>query len=315
MASVSPPTSISEPSSTIIPRTILDPRCSEKGRKRFWKEVHVRKIDKCLQIYLDSRPLRRSNNKILTIPVTKPNLATAIAVEWDCLVSTQQALKPHMIPLTSLASRALDIEDSEGISNEDSESIRSNIATSLLRYFDTDSLLCWAPPPPLDPPGYEKHKSRTEPLWILQQRAASPIVEFLQKKLWPGVKIDPILNGHSIIPKAQSPETREIIYNWIHGLSAWDLAGLERGVLAGKGLLGAVRLVVEWGENFRHLIDDDERHTRQSFGIEEAAKVFSLEVEWQTSMWGLVEDTHDVDREDLRRQLGSVVILVSGCRS
>jgi ATP synthase F1 complex assembly factor 2 len=38
----------------------------------------------------------------------------------------------------------------------------------------------------------------------------------------------------------------------------------------------------------------------------------NLEVDWQTRNWGEVEDTHDVEKEELRRQLASVVLLVSG---
>jgi ATP synthase F1 complex assembly factor 2 len=82
---------------------------------------------------------------------------------------------------------------------------------------------------------------------------------------------------------------------------------LERGILASKSLLVAVRLVAEWSENFRHVQRDGKK-----FGLEEAAEASSLEVKWQTDMWGEVEDTHDVNKEDLKRQLGSVVILVSG---
>jgi ATP synthase F1 complex assembly factor 2 len=37
-----------------------------------------------------------------------------------------------------------------------------------------------------------------------------------------------------------------------------------------------------------------------------------MEVAWQTRQWGEVEDTHDVEKEDMRRQLGSVVLLVGG---
>jgi ATP synthase F1 complex assembly factor 2 len=48
------------------------------------------------------------------------------------------------------------------------------------------------------------------------------------------------------------------------------------------------------------------------FGIEEAAHASSLEVSWQTVQWGEVEDTHDVEKEDLKRQLGSAIILVGG---
>ncbi len=93
------------------------------------------------------------------------------------------------------------------------------------------------------------------------------------------------------------------------GLPSFELAGLERAVLAGKGLLGAARLVVEWSEELGHLRGEGDV---KEFGVEEAAKTASLEVDWQTGMWGSVEDTHDVEREDVRRQLGSVVLLVSG---
>ena len=48
------------------------------------------------------------------------------------------------------------------------------------------------------------------------------------------------------------------------------------------------------------------------FGAEEAARATSLEVDWQTGRWGEVEDTHDVEKEDVRRQFGAVVLLVSG---
>jgi len=65
---------------------------------------------------------------------------------------------------------------------------------------------------------------------------------------------------------------------------------------------------VEWSENFRNL----QRPEQKKFGIEEAAEASTLEVKWQTDMWGEVEDTHDVDKEDLKRQLGSVVVMISG---
>lgn len=50
----------------------------------------------------------------------------------------------------------------------------------------------------------------------------------------------------------------------------------------------------------------------ERFGIEQAAEACSLEVSWQTQKWGEVEDTHDVEKEDLRRQFGSVVLVVGG---
>jgi len=123
------------------------------------------------------------------------------------------------------------------------------------------------------------------------------------------VEIIPVLDPGSIMPKSQPQMTKDVIKGWVSGLPAFELAGLERGVLAGKGLLGAVRLLVEWSTELAHLRGDE---VERKFGVEEAAKAASMEVDWQTGMWGAVEDTHDVEREDVRRQFGSVVLLVSG---
>lgn len=262
-----------------------------------------------LQVHLDTRPLRRPTKEILTIPKHKPHLASAIALEWDLLISAQQALKHHLIPLTSLVSRALDIADEDAKSAGQGE-IRTNITNTVMRYLDTDSLLCWAEEAVPDPPGYEVHESRkAESLRSIQKRTAGEIIGFLTQRVWPGVEIVPVLEEGSIMPRSQPQMTKDVIRGWIGGLPAFELAGLERGVLAGKGLLGAVRLLVEWSPELKHLKGEDGEGV---FGVEEAAQAASLEVDWQTRMWGAVEDTHDVEREDVRRQLGSVVLLVSG---
>ncbi|PBP28333.1 hypothetical protein BUE80_DR000679 [Diplocarpon rosae] len=277
--------------------------------KRFWREVHVKQTDEGLEIHLDTRPLRRPTKTVLRIPHSKPALATAIALEWDLLTSAQQALQHHLIPLTSLVSRALDIADEDASTSSIAGPIRAGITTTLMRYLDTDSLLCWAPEAVLDPPGYETHESRkAEGLRSIQKRHAVPIISFLTERVWPGVEIVEILDENSIVPKSQPRMTRDVIQGWVMGLPAFELAGLERAVLAGKGLLGAVRLIVEWSEELGHLRGGQ----GGDFGVEEAARAASLEVDWQIGMWGAVEDTHDVEREDVRRQFGSVVLLVSG---
>jgi ATP synthase F1 complex assembly factor 2 len=51
--------------------------------------------------------------------------------------------------------------------------------------------------------------------------------------------------------------------------------------LAGKGLLGAVRLLVEWSIKLAHLKDNA---AGAKFGVEEAIKAVSLEIDWQTGM-------------------------------
>jgi ATP synthase F1 complex assembly factor 2 len=293
-------------------------------QKRFWNDVHVKHVDgklciarlfllqslthriEGLQVHLDKRPIRRPTKGILNVPHHKPHLASALALEWDLLISAQQALRQDLIPLTTLVSWALEIQDEDAAGKNE---LRSRIVDTVMRYLDTDSLLCWAPEPPADPPGYETHESRTESLRTIQERTAIPIIAYLTERVWPGIEILPDSDASTIMPISQPQMTKDVIRGWVSGLPAFELVGLERACLAGKSLLGAARLVVEWSAELEHLRDTA---AKEKFGVEEAAKASSLEVDFQTGMWGEVEDTHDVNKEDLRRQLGSAVLLVSG---
>lgn len=269
-------------------------------------------------VHLDSRAIRHPTTRsTLHIPRSKPHLATAIALEWDLLTSAAQALKSHLIPLTSTTARAVDIamQDAGDISGK----AREEIVTTLMRYLDTDTLLCWAPKRSIYDPRMEeliRHEAdkkidgtKREGLRDQQVRVAREIISFLTEKVWPGVKIEPVLEGDSIIPAKQPQETKDVIRGWVSGLPAWELAGLERAVLAGKSLCVGARLVVEWSEAF---CDIHGKRQGPKFGIDEACHACSMEVRWQTGMWGEVEDTHDVEKEDLKQQMGSVVLLVSG---
>lgn len=277
-------------------------------KKRFWKEVHVKEVSEGYQVYLDSRPVRTPSKSILTVPRSKPQIAHAIAIEWDMLESAQQALKNHNIPITSMVARAQDIIEEEARGNSET---RDEIITTMMRYLDTDTLLCWAPERTAhDASQLEMHSDRTESLRETQIKTAKPIISFLNTSVWPGVEIKPVLDENSIMPIQQSEMTRSVIRGWMTGLPAYELAALERAVLAGKSLLVGTRLLIEWSEEFRDL----QRNSENRFGVEEAAHASSLEVRWQTRMWGEVEDTHDVDNEDIRRQLGSAILVVSGGR-
>ncbi|CBF82624.1 ATP synthase complex assembly protein ATP12 [Aspergillus nidulans FGSC A4] len=280
-------------------------------KKRFWKDVDVKQKDGGdYQVLLDKRPVRTPSKSVLSIPSTKQHLAQAIALEWDVMNAAQQALKNHTIPLTSLTARAADIaqEDAAGAGAGAGVErvIRTQIVKTAMRYLETDTLLCWVPEQ--DDAVKDEETQQQETLREAQMRVAKDVIAFLSTKVWPGIDIVPVLDGNSIFPASQSQATKDIIRQWVEGLEAYDLAGLERGILASKSLLVAVRLVTEWSENFCQL----QQLSRKRFGIEEAAEASSLEVRWQTDMWGEVEDTHDVDKEDLKRQLGSVIVLVAG---
>lgn len=312
---------------------------SQQGRqsplkKRFWQDVDVRETPGGYQIFLDSRPVRTPHKTILTIPLSKPHLAHAIALEWDLLTSAQQALKNHHTPLTSLSSRADSIKQQESPEGGGSTHTRTSILQTVMRFLDTDTLLCWAPEESVHDAHQqgEMHEARTGPrsLREIQRRTAQPILAYLTSRVWPGARLHPVLDTASILPTKQPETTKSIIRGWITGLPAYELAALERGALATKSLLVATRLLVEWSEEFRRLqnipgggdgdgVADEDlpgggQRKKTRFGVDEAARACSTEVTWQTDLWGEVEDTHDVDREDLRRQLGSVVLLVSGNR-
>jgi len=169
--------------------------------------------------------------------------------------------------MTSLVSRALDIQDSDDINTDNGGGeIRQGIVNTVMRYLDTDSLLCWAPEALPEPPGYETHIGRTESLRSIQRRTAQPIIQYLTEKVWPGVEIVPVLDSQSILPKEQPQMTKDVIRGWVSGLPAFELAGLERAVLAGKGLLGATRLVVEWSTEMEDLRGDGKEEGR--WGVE-----------------------------------------------
>jgi ATP synthase F1 complex assembly factor 2 len=219
-------------------------------------------------------------------------------------VSAQQALKYHYIPMTSLAARAVDIAnaDAQGKSH-----IRNSIMEMLMRYLATDTLLCWAPEKNIHDAAGDSVSLRQ-----LQIKIATPIIAYLTTHVWPGVEIKPILEPDSIMPVAQPDMTKSVIRGWLTGLPAFELAGLERAVLASKSLVVGARLVHEWSEAFAQSRPAPDA---SRFGVDEAAEAASIEVTWQTQQWGEVEDTHDVEKEDLRRQLGSVILLVAGDRA
>jgi len=215
-----------------------------------------------LTVTLDKRPLKTPSGKLLTVPASRPLLASLIAHEWD---SQDNVIKPHALPVTSLASRALD-----GLYNE---TVHKEVCEALLSYFETDTI-CY-------------HEDRHPILIRLQDEHWKPLIDWASNEF--GVEIR-IFTG--LIGNAQPKETRQAFRDRIAQYDPWQLAALERAVYSTKSFLIALALV-------------EGRLT-----AEEAALAASVEVNSQIERWGEVEDSHDVDYHDLRRQLGSVACLL-----
>ncbi|GAA5868918.1 hypothetical protein JCM3774_006790 [Rhodotorula dairenensis] len=237
---------------------------AEKQMKRFWKTVGVEsRPEGQIAVLLDHRTLKTPGGVPLTIPKERLPVALCIADEWE---NQTAVLKPHTLPMTSIAARALD-----GLTDAN---MRKDVVAYLLRYLDTDTV-CF-------------HETFPDRLVKLQDAHWVPLIEWVQKTY--GVEIelyDSILNTRQ--PDATVLKLGSIVSDFDH----FKLAAFERAVLASKSYLIALGLV----EGF--------------FSVDEAAKAAHVEVQSQIDRWGEVEDTHDVDHQDVRVRLGAAALLVA----
>ncbi|KAL4265931.1 ATP12 family protein [Pleurotus pulmonarius] len=220
---------------------------AEATLKRFWKTVGIDKHGDSLAVTLDKRALKTPSGNTLLLPQNKRLVATLIAGEWD---SQETMLKPHALPMTSIASRALDAMSDE--------KTRHDVRDALLNYLDTDTI-CF---------------HQEEP----------PLLAELQSEHW---------TSESILLSEQPEETKRKLGAVLDTFDPWEMAAMERATYTTKSFLIALALV------------------KKQLSIEQAAKAAQIEVDSQIQRWGEVEDSHDVDFHDVRRQLGSAACLLS----
>jgi len=231
--------------------------------KRFWKTVGVEKQGDAFTVTLDKRPLKTPTGNTLLLPQSKALLATLIAHEWE---TQETLLKPHALPVTSLASRAIDALGEE--------QTRAEVRASLLDYLDTDTICFFQDEPP--------------PLVVLQEKHWEPLLNWARSTF--NVEIQKF---DSILYNSQPQATKQKFDELLAQFDGWEMAAMERATYTTKSFIVALALVK------RHLT------------AEEAAETAQVEVNSQIERWGEVEDSHDVDFHDVRRQLGSAACLVS----
>ncbi|GAA5826063.1 hypothetical protein JCM5353_004199 [Sporobolomyces roseus] len=232
--------------------------------RRFWKTVALEKRDQEeWAVLLDKRTLKTPGGLPLLMPKERLPVALLIAEEWENQVAV---LKPHTLPMTSIASRALD-----GLG---SKQVRSDVVAGLLKYLDTDTV-CF-------------HEDFPERLVQLQEKHWSPLLE------WVRSNYSVELNVYEGILNTKQPDATILkLGSVVADYDAFKLAAFERSVLASKSYLIALGLV----EGF--------------FTVDQAAQAAHVEVQSQIDRWGEVEDTHDVDHQDVRVRLGSAALLVA----
>ncbi|KAK9466412.1 hypothetical protein V1512DRAFT_271395 [Lipomyces arxii] len=242
--------------------------------KRFWEDANVKTTDDGHLINLDTRPIRTASGNHLVVPKSKTVLAHLIVQEWATLPSL--AIKPHSLPLTSLAARAIDMRK-----DANPDRTRQVIVDSLLPYIDTDTMLIFAPSHEYD-----------GALRKAQEDTYRPIIAWAEAEIFGADKLSYSDGDKGLTGNPQTEEIKQKAAAWAHSLDDWKLAAFERAVLGSKSFLGGIKLV------------------SKDMTTAELADAVTLEVIYQMRRWGEVEDSHDVDWADLRRQLASAAVLL-----
>lgn len=127
-----------------------------KTLKRFYKQADVAEVDGGFAVHLDGRPVKTPAARKLAVPFRA--LAEAMVAEWQ---EQGEEIKPKSMPMTQLASTALDRVGPE----------RATILEQLARFADTD-LLCYRAdfPPALA----ERQTAQWQPLldWLAEVAGA-----------------------------------------------------------------------------------------------------------------------------------------------
>ncbi|KAF8484397.1 ATP12-domain-containing protein [Gautieria morchelliformis] len=153
------------------------------------------------------------------------------------------------------------------------EQTRAEVRESLLKYLDTDTICFSEEYPPA--------------LVDLQKSHWSPLLDWAREEFRADIQI-----FGSLMSNSQPRATKDIFRRALNDLDAWQLASTERAIYASKSLIVALALV------------------RGKISVEEAALASQVEVASQIQKWGEVEDSHDVEFHEIRRQLGSAACLL-----
>lgn len=201
-----------------------------------------------------------------------------------------------------MASRALDWQ----IAETTGKNPRESMIETCLNYLTTDTILCIDATPPMH------YRDPDRPM--LREVQMGVAEEYMHVVAGPGGVLEgvelKIVDGDAgFVTTLQPGETRERAREWVQSLSTWEFVGFERCMIAGKSFLVGARMVSEWGNEGRQT--GEKVGKGENWGVEEAARSCELEVEYQTGRWGEVEDTHDVAKEDLRRNIGAGWMLIS----
>lgn len=280
-----------------------------KIRKKFWQNITLNnEIDpKLIHIQMDSKTIKTPMGNKLVLKREQGLLAYLLKDEW-CNLETLSS-KSYSLPLTSLTSRCIDLESASTYSGElDPEATskrneeQGHIIKDLLRYLDTDTLLVFAPKDELE------GTLRRE-----QDELYLPIIKGIETLLYESIPKDSNFSKNrfqlrqldcdtdGIRGNEQPQLVRKAAIAYLKSLSLWNLAVFEKTVMTTKSFICGILLC----ENSVKICPIP----TLKCDVEMIARLASLETIHQTGKWGEVEDTHDVDKADLLRNISAASIV------
>lgn len=177
------------------------------GPKRFYKEVDVQRHDSLHAVTVDGKLVKTPRRHVLATP--SQAFSTAVAAEWDAQVGR---IRPSSMPLTGLASAALDIVPE----------FRQRMSDSILRFLHTDTA-CIRPDTPRE-------------LVAAQDAAFQPVVQHAEGS---GIPIN-VVRGALIANQNESAE--KWVLNIVRDLDNWSLAAMDSVASCAKSVLVAIAL-------------------------------------------------------------------------
>lgn len=267
--------------------------------KKFWDQVSFEEHAETgkLVIQLDKKPIRTPLGNHLAVEKERELLARLLQKEWSNI--SHGSVKTHALPLTSLISRCIDLEAANKENAHPDLKVkiggnRRELSDSLLRYLDTDTILVFSPKDELE----GKLRAAQDDMYL---PIIGSVEKFLSQYSAKTISLQ-ILDAdvHGLRGNAQQPETLAAARKFLDSLSAWDLAVFEKTVLTTKSFICGILLLQNKASA------NPEKALR--YTMEDIAKAATLETIYQTERWGEVEDTHDVDKRDIRRNVYAAAI-------
>ncbi|HUZ72126.1 MAG TPA: ATP12 family protein [Stellaceae bacterium] len=177
--------------------------------KRFYREAMVAASERGFTVTLDGKPVRTPAKALLTVPSRA--LAAAMAAEWQ---GQCDELRPDALPLTRLASTALDLVAPR----------RAEIVAAIAKYAGTD-LVCYRAEHPPE-------------LVERQQRAWQPLLDWAAQRYGA-----PLAVTAGVVPRAQPEASLAALAAAVEAQDAMALAALHLATAACGSLVIALALV------------------------------------------------------------------------